>query len=378
MSWIRNLNKFLLGSASGFAAVITGHAADIPIKGKPVEYVRVCSLYGAGFYYIPGTDICMKVGGYVRFQQNFANGGGNPPNGAAEGTPGRNTRSDSSDLISRSRAVASFDTRQQTGFGAIRTYLMLGFQQETTAGPPTASPIVYIPRGFVQIAGFTFGKATSYYDFFSRRTVAYHAGTIFAFDSVEQGEILAAYTAQFGGGVSGSISLEHSRRRATVYTGTANSFSLGWWPVANNLSSVNNTASGNPDIVANLRWDGAWGAFQLAGVLHDVSGSYYGTVETAGHPSNRWGWGVSPGVRINAPVFGSGDYFMAVASYTQGAATFAASPNAFSRRIGSGGQLAFGFVTDGVYGGTVAAGTATDVQLTTAWSAAAAYEHFLH
>ena len=35
------------------------------------EYVKVCSLYGAGFYYIPGTDICMKLGGYVRFQQNF-------------------------------------------------------------------------------------------------------------------------------------------------------------------------------------------------------------------------------------------------------------------------------------------------------------------
>ena len=26
----------------------------------------ICSLYGDGFYYIPGTDICLKVGGYVR------------------------------------------------------------------------------------------------------------------------------------------------------------------------------------------------------------------------------------------------------------------------------------------------------------------------
>ena len=46
-------------------------AADLPVKAKPVEYVKVCSLYGVGFYYIPGTDICMKLGGYVRFQQNF-------------------------------------------------------------------------------------------------------------------------------------------------------------------------------------------------------------------------------------------------------------------------------------------------------------------
>lgn len=25
-----------------------------------VEYVKICSLYGAGFYYIPGTDVCVK------------------------------------------------------------------------------------------------------------------------------------------------------------------------------------------------------------------------------------------------------------------------------------------------------------------------------
>jgi hypothetical protein len=35
------------------------------VSAGPVEYVKICSLYGAGFYYIPGTDICMKVGGYV-------------------------------------------------------------------------------------------------------------------------------------------------------------------------------------------------------------------------------------------------------------------------------------------------------------------------
>jgi hypothetical protein len=35
-------------------------------KGGPVEYVRVCTLYGAGFFYIPGTDTCIKLGSYVR------------------------------------------------------------------------------------------------------------------------------------------------------------------------------------------------------------------------------------------------------------------------------------------------------------------------
>ena len=40
---------------------IIGFAARL--KAKPVQYVKICSLYGAGFYYIPGTDTCIKIGG---------------------------------------------------------------------------------------------------------------------------------------------------------------------------------------------------------------------------------------------------------------------------------------------------------------------------
>src|ERR1700688_3415974 len=51
---------------AGFFAVSGAQAADLPVKAKAVEYVRICSLYGAGFYYIPGTDTCIKLGGYLR------------------------------------------------------------------------------------------------------------------------------------------------------------------------------------------------------------------------------------------------------------------------------------------------------------------------
>lgn len=30
------------------------------------EYVKICSLEGAGFYYVPGTDMCIKIGGFIR------------------------------------------------------------------------------------------------------------------------------------------------------------------------------------------------------------------------------------------------------------------------------------------------------------------------
>jgi hypothetical protein len=33
---------------------------------EPVEYVKVCSTFGQGFFYIPGTDTCLSLGGRVR------------------------------------------------------------------------------------------------------------------------------------------------------------------------------------------------------------------------------------------------------------------------------------------------------------------------
>ena len=65
---MKMVKSLLLGSAAGLVAVAGAQAADLPVKAKPVEYVKVCSLYGAGYYYMPGTDICLKLGGYVRYQ----------------------------------------------------------------------------------------------------------------------------------------------------------------------------------------------------------------------------------------------------------------------------------------------------------------------
>ena len=49
-------------------------AADLLVKAAPVEYVKVCSLYGAGFFYIPGTDTCLKIGGYLRADHIYGMG----------------------------------------------------------------------------------------------------------------------------------------------------------------------------------------------------------------------------------------------------------------------------------------------------------------
>jgi hypothetical protein len=63
---MKSAKNLLLGSAAGLFAVAGAQAADMPVKAKPVQYVKICSLYGDGYYYIPGTDTCIKLGGYLR------------------------------------------------------------------------------------------------------------------------------------------------------------------------------------------------------------------------------------------------------------------------------------------------------------------------
>src|SRR5216683_7955880 len=82
---MKMVKSLLLGTTAGLVAVAGAQAADMPVKAKPVQYVKICSLYGDGFYYIPGTDTCLKMGGYVRVQSeyNMGQGGVSIGNGAA-------------------------------------------------------------------------------------------------------------------------------------------------------------------------------------------------------------------------------------------------------------------------------------------------------
>src|SRR3974377_1880771 len=62
---MKMVKSLLLGSAAGLVVVGGAQAADLPVKAAPVQYVKICNLYGAGFFYIPGTDMCLNVGGWV-------------------------------------------------------------------------------------------------------------------------------------------------------------------------------------------------------------------------------------------------------------------------------------------------------------------------
>ncbi|MGT2439151.1 porin [Bradyrhizobium betae] len=71
MSTIFNNRRAVLAVAAaatiGLAAVIAA-----PSHAAPVEYVKICSLYGAGFFYIPGTDTCSNANQIMTNQFDLA------------------------------------------------------------------------------------------------------------------------------------------------------------------------------------------------------------------------------------------------------------------------------------------------------------------
>ena len=110
--------SIILASTTSLLMLGGAQAADLPVKAKAVEYVRICSLYGAGFFYIPGTDTCIKIGGYLRADTTFG--------GGVHGTPAWNSDLGQQNrfrdyFVSRSRMALTIDTRTATEYGVVRT-----------------------------------------------------------------------------------------------------------------------------------------------------------------------------------------------------------------------------------------------------------------
>jgi hypothetical protein len=117
------------------------------------------------------------------------------------------------------------------------------------------------------------------------------------------------------------------------------------------------------------------------GALHQVNPLYYGTAtsatgQTTGHPSDTFGYAAGVGLKLNLPVISQGDYFQAQGNYTDGASRYIFfTPNSNWAKS-DGNKEAYGVLSDCVYGGTVAGGTSTSCQLTTAYGFNAGFEHY--
>ena len=224
---MKMVKSLILGSATALVAMSGAQAADLPVKAKPVEYVRICSLYGAGFYYIPGTDTCIKIGGYLRVDTTF-NGSTIYDAPAWSGDLGQGNRF--RDMIaSRSRMALTVDTRTATEYGVVRTFGQADFQFQNfgTSNPAAiaAAPTVLgglnnatlssagggyvaVEYVFIQFAGFTFGKSSSAYATPWNGYPGNNSSFLIGGNDTVTGVNNIQYTAQFGNGVSASVGLD--------------------------------------------------------------------------------------------------------------------------------------------------------------------------
>ncbi len=181
---MKMVKSLILGSAAGLIAMSGAQAADLPLKAKAVEYVRICSLYGAGFFYIPGTDTCIKLGGYLRADTVLNT---NNDIGFAGGSTGARNRL-SNYYTSRARFDMTVDTRTATEYGVVRTFAdmvftwtgggQVGAGTGLTGGATTYDSVnpggsasggigganFGLYHAFIQFAGFTFGRTVSIFD----------------------------------------------------------------------------------------------------------------------------------------------------------------------------------------------------------------------
>jgi hypothetical protein len=384
------VKSLLLGGAAGLVAVAGAQAADLPMKAKApaVQYVKICSLYGAGFYYIPGTDTCLKIGGYIRTQVETQSAGGGLITGTSLSIQGAQDRVDSNDIQYRNRAVVTFDARTQGEYGTLRSYFVVGWEATTpgttAAGTTGAAP--YWDRAFIQFAGFTVGKAQSFFDIYSYGGSRSYLNVRTSGDNGAAGLMMWAYTAQFGNGFSATISLEDPRGHNLLGVrdrGGAAGYGFGA-PDNGLASNVGGFGFQVPDIVGNLRYDQPWGFIGVSAALHQVAGGYYtanpavpgcGGGVACGHPSDKWGYAFGVGAQLNVPGM-PGDTTGIMFRWASGAIGYVVAPGAGGMFLVSGNTVAFGAIHDAYFANPGAiAGYGGQLELTEAWSLNAHYEH---
>ncbi|UXN60684.1 porin [Phyllobacterium zundukense] len=198
-----NIKSLLIGSAAALVAVSGARAADAVVvaEPEPVEYVRVCDAYGAGFFYIPGTETCLKISGYVRYD---AAGGDNVYTGGNVGADGEET------WYKRTRAEIRFDARSETELGTLRSYIQGRFQF-TNGEDDNGS----LPQAWIELGGFRIGTADELFGSWTDYAGAIINDDVINYQSGQSNQV--SYTFTGGNGFSAMIGAEQGQDGFTVF-----------------------------------------------------------------------------------------------------------------------------------------------------------------
>lgn len=262
------LKAVLLGSAALLGQASGALAADLPVA-EPLEYARICNAVGIGYFYIPNTDTCLKISGYIRAESHWVDGDTEVlrPGGA---------KSEFNNRTTRVRAAVMIEANTSTDIGDVYTYIELrGTRGPEDYGDPYGENLE-IPAAYIQVSNnhgmFTAGHYGSFFDFYSSDDY----GTRIDIDDNTTEANLFAYTFNFGtSGLKGTLSIEDPDSNGRRFDGADDYEGLEM-----------------PDLVGNLRYEQSWGAAQVMGAgrhIHDVNG-------------DGFGWAAGAGVVLNLPI----------------------------------------------------------------------------
>ncbi|HEY7382993.1 MAG TPA: porin [Beijerinckiaceae bacterium] len=376
------VKSLLLGSAAGLVAVAGAQAADLPVrKAAPVEYVRVCTTYGTGYFYIPGTDTCLRMSGYVQADYLYL----------------EQQRDDFDEIGFRARVRLNLDLRTATEWGLLRGYARLDWRRQSGTfvsrgqGALGAEDLFFgtgpenslrLDLGYIQFGGLTAGRVQSFYDFWA------NDGIFTTLFNVSDSKTQAlAYTATFGSGFSATIAIEDPQERQTYANIRPGAFGAPFVPVNPlDLPGVPNVPGGTqvPDVVANFRIDQAWGAFQLSGAAHQVRSVNPITVGAGGlpvvgtgpvpfgtvgvsFPDDEWGFAAQAGLQVKLPMIAAGDSLWVQAAWATGALSYTHAQQSTAVRAGTL-RLNQTDATVNPFTG--------DIELTDSWSISANFLHY--
>ncbi|MHC5305887.1 porin [Bartonella sp. LJL80] len=228
-------------------------AADVVLpEAEPVEYVRVCDAYGEGYFYIPGTETCMRLGGFIYAQ---AKGG--------------------DDVYARSRS----DRNPKTWRDEVRTHILVATASETELGTlrshielrsdfddGTDSSSSEIRFGYIELGGLHIGIDES-----SLNTFFDYYGDFINDDVILGGAYrtnMIQYTYAAGNGLSAMISLEQGGDEDTDYNGSIEDYT--------------------PNVVAGLKFEQGWGSVTGAAAYDAVNETWIGKAKVSLNVTDRF------------------------------------------------------------------------------------------
>ena len=429
--------SLLLGSSTAFVAVAGANAADLPSKkAAPVNYVKVCDAYGAGFFNIPGTETCVKLGGRVRADYAFSNAQDlvatnagtafkaastgsaatvtgtayKAPNGQTDFVaPGAYYDATNSALVKNfatkknatnmygweARARVDLDARTPTANGTVQAVSSIRLARTTgildQVGPALSatSAGATLESAYIRFAGFTFGVAKDNFSFMP--STFYGAGH---WSSFANGAKQLAYTAVLGGGFSATLAVQDATDTtaggvvAAGYAtpGVAAGFLVPGASTPLNSGGAAYAYNGTPQINGRIDYDQSWGTASVMGAVGQakaINGNGVNfnvpTPQVAAsdlqYNAKANVWALGAGVKVNLPALAAGDVLYLNGAYANGMTEYTTNWGSFKS---SDTKLNIGGYVINQPSWVVAQDAAgnNNIETVKSWDVAALYTHF--